>query len=62
MKGKSWFDMKAPELTEEKKNDLSVLQMRRVLDPKHFYKNPDIRALPKFFQVNLTLMYVVPTT
>ena len=38
-------------MTEEKKNDLMVLQMRRSLDPKRFYKAPDIRALPKYFEV-----------
>lgn len=49
-KGKGWFDMKAPEMTDEAKNDLTVLQMRRALDPKRFYKSNDIKALPKFFQ------------
>lgn len=49
-KGKGWFDMRAPEMTEERRNDLMVLQMRRSLDPKRFYKGPDIRGLPKFFQ------------
>ena len=44
--------MRAPEMTEEMKNDLTILQMRNVLDPKRFYKGPDVRgALPKFFQV-----------
>ena len=43
--------MKAPEMTEEYKNDLTVLHMRKTLDPKRFYKNNDIKALPKFFQV-----------
>lgn len=51
-KGRSWFDMSAPEMTEEKKNDLLVLQMRKTLDPKQFYKAPDIKAFPKYFQVS----------
>ncbi|MPC67215.1 Deoxynucleotidyltransferase terminal-interacting protein 2 [Portunus trituberculatus] len=38
-KGPGWFNMKAPELTEEAKRDLEVLQMRSVLDPKRHYKN-----------------------
>ena len=50
-KGRGWFDMKAPEMTEEKKREIMVLQMRRSLDPKRFYKAPDIRGVPKFFQV-----------
>ncbi|OWF50519.1 deoxynucleotidyltransferase terminal-interacting protein 2-like [Mizuhopecten yessoensis] len=49
-KGKGWFNMTAPEMTEETKNDLTVLQMRRALDPKRFYKSNDIKTLPKFFQ------------
>lgn len=50
-KGKDWFNLPATELTEEKKNDLMVLQYRRALDPKRFYKAPDIRAIPKYFQM-----------
>ena len=38
-KGPGWFNMKAPELTEEAKRDLEVLQMRSILDPKRHYKN-----------------------
>jgi len=51
-KGRDWFNLPAPEMTEQLKNDLTVLQMRKVLDPKRFYKGPDIRgALPKYFQM-----------
>ena len=50
-KGKNWFDLAATEVTEEMKNDLSILKMRRVLDPKRFYKGNDMKGLPKFFQV-----------
>ncbi|KAK3087259.1 hypothetical protein FSP39_003718 [Pinctada imbricata] len=49
-KGKGWYNMPAPEMTEERKNDLQVLQMRKALDPKRFYKRLDIKALPKYFQ------------
>jgi hypothetical protein len=34
IKGKDWFNMAALELTEERKNDLELLQMRGALDPK----------------------------
>jgi len=54
-KGSGWFNMKAPELTEEKKNEILVLQMRKSLDPKRFYKAPDIRGIPKFFQTGRVL-------
>ena len=50
-KGSGWFDMKAPEMTEEVKRDLEVLQMRNAIDPKKFYKKNDRNVLPKFFQI-----------
>lgn len=50
-KGKDWFNLPATELTEEVKQDLEILQMRSVLDPKHFYKKNDLKVLPKYFQV-----------
>jgi len=43
--------MKAPEITEELKNDLQILQMRSALDPKHFYKRSEMKTLPKYFEV-----------
>ena len=45
--------MAAPEITDERKHDLTVLQMRKVLDPKRFYKSSDTKAPPKYFQVSL---------
>ncbi|CAH0747656.1 unnamed protein product [Diatraea saccharalis] len=50
-KGPGWFNLPAPEITDELKNDLEVLKMRSVLDPKHFYKKNDMEVLPKYFQV-----------
>lgn len=47
--------MPATELTEEVKRDLEIIQMRSVLDPKHFYKKNDLKALPKYFQVGKVL-------
>ncbi|XP_072281281.1 deoxynucleotidyltransferase terminal-interacting protein 2 [Pyxicephalus adspersus] len=49
--GKGWFDMKAPEMTEELKNDLKALKMRSAMDPKRFYKKNDREGFPKYFQV-----------
>jgi len=49
--GADWFNMAKPELTEEKKKDLELLKMRRVLDTKTFYKKNDIQELPKYFEV-----------
>merc|ERR1712062_216430 len=50
-KGADWYNMSAPELTEERKNDLELLQMRNVLDPKRFYKKNNSENLPKYFQI-----------
>lgn len=50
-KGPGWFNMKAPELTEEVKRDLEVLQMRSVLDPKRHFKSTDMKVLPKYFHL-----------
>ncbi|XP_014231550.1 deoxynucleotidyltransferase terminal-interacting protein 2 [Trichogramma pretiosum] len=50
-KGVGWFNLPATELTEEVKHDLEVIQMRSALDPKHFYKRNDSKALPKYFHI-----------
>lgn len=49
--GSGWFNMRAPYVTPEIKHDLEVLQMRSALDPKHFYKKNDRKALPKHFHI-----------
>nr|XP_014691828.2 deoxynucleotidyltransferase terminal-interacting protein 2 isoform X1 [Equus asinus] len=49
--GDGWFGMKAPELTDELKNDLKVLKMRASMDPKRFYKKNDRDGFPKYFQI-----------
>ncbi|KAJ8277777.1 hypothetical protein GJAV_G00079780 [Gymnothorax javanicus] len=49
--GGGWFNMKAPEMTEELTNDLKVLKMRATMDPKRFYKKNDREGFPKYFQV-----------
>lgn len=49
--------MKAPEMTEELKNDLKALQMRAAIDPKRFYKKNDRKGLPKYFQVRVLMVF-----
>ncbi|CAF1129447.1 unnamed protein product [Rotaria sordida] len=50
-KGKNWYHMPAPEMTEEKKNDLIAIQMRGGLyADKFFKKGSDVKGLPKYFQ------------
>ncbi|EDW12061.1 deoxynucleotidyltransferase terminal-interacting protein 2 [Drosophila mojavensis] len=50
-KGSGWFDLPATEVTDEMRNELKIIQMRSVLDPKHFYKKNDLKVLPKYFQI-----------
>ncbi|OMO53393.1 Fcf2 pre-rRNA processing [Corchorus capsularis] len=50
--GAAWFDMPAPTLTDELKNDLKLLKLRGAIDPKrHYKKDSKSKALPKYFQV-----------
>ncbi|XP_029164337.1 deoxynucleotidyltransferase terminal-interacting protein 2 [Nylanderia fulva] len=49
--GAGWFNMRAPKVTPEIRRDLEILRMRSSLDPKHFYKKNDMKALPKHFHV-----------
>lgn len=51
-KGSDWYNLPATKKTEEVMKDLEVLQMRSALDPKRFYKNNDMKTLPKYFQVS----------
>jgi hypothetical protein len=48
--------MPAPEITDEKKNDLLAIQMRGGLyADKFFKKGSDTKGLPKYFQVSFYL-------
>lgn len=49
-KGNKWYNMPATEIDEHRRHDLEVLQMRRALDPKRFYKANDLKVAPKYFQ------------
>ncbi|XP_041073575.1 deoxynucleotidyltransferase terminal-interacting protein 2-like [Polyodon spathula] len=49
--GDGWYNMKAPEMTTELKNDLKALKMRSAMDPKRFYKKNDREGFPKYLQV-----------
>lgn len=50
-KGFHWYNMRAPELKEEQKNDLMVVQMRQALNKKHFYKRSGRKTNPKYFEI-----------
>ncbi|XP_076346786.1 deoxynucleotidyltransferase terminal-interacting protein 2 [Tachypleus tridentatus] len=50
-KGSKWYNLPATELTDEIKNDLQVIQFRKALDPKRFYKKNDLKNMPKYFQI-----------
>jgi len=49
--GAGWFNMHVPHITSEVRHDLEILRMRSTLNPKHFYKKNDMKALPKHFHV-----------
>ena len=46
-----WFEMKTPELTQDVKDDLRLVQLRNFIDPKRFYKANDRKGLPSVFQI-----------
>ncbi|XP_063698811.1 deoxynucleotidyltransferase terminal-interacting protein 2 [Culicoides brevitarsis] len=54
-KGNGWFNLPAPEITEEVKNELELIRMRGALDSKHFYKRAESKVLPKYFQIGKVL-------
>eukprot|EP00056_Hartaetosiga_gracilis_P022668 m.32160 g.32160 ORF g.32160 m.32160 type:complete len:176 (+) comp9766_c0_seq1:70-597(+) len=65
--GKNWFNMTAPQMTEELKNDLKILKMKGALDAKRHYKRDDASGLPKYFHVgtlesNSASFYSDPST
>jgi len=49
--GEKWFNMSAPDITPELKQDLKAIQLRSILDPSRFFKKLDRKKLPKFFQI-----------
>ncbi|ESO92818.1 hypothetical protein LOTGIDRAFT_101578, partial [Lottia gigantea] len=49
-KGKKWFDLPATDLSDDKKKSFEILQMRKALDPKRFYKSNDLTDFPKYSQ------------
>jgi hypothetical protein len=48
--GKGWFGMARPEMTEELKQELKVLQLRGYVDPKRFYKKSQSKT-PEYFEI-----------
>lgn len=57
--GDGWFNMKAPEMTPELREDLKAVQLRHIIDPGRFYKKLDRDNLPKFFQMGTILDNIV---
>lgn len=49
--GPMWFNMKAPEMTPELKNELKALQLKSYIDPFNFKKKNDKAKQEKFFQI-----------
>lgn len=49
--GPDWFDMPAPEMTQELRDDLKLLSLRSALDPSRHYKRNDRSMASRFLQV-----------
>ena len=49
--GPKWFNMKAPELTTELKQELKAVQLGRLSEPYQFHKKNDRKGYAKFFQI-----------
>ena len=49
--GPKWFNMKAPELTTELKQELKAVQLGRLSEPFQFHKKSDRKGYAKFFQI-----------
>ncbi|XP_054272942.1 deoxynucleotidyltransferase terminal-interacting protein 2 [Macrosteles quadrilineatus] len=54
-RGPQWFNLAATSITPEVENNLKVVQMRSILDSKHFYKKNDLKVLPKYFEIGKVL-------
>uniref|UniRef100_A0AAG5DJP1 Fcf2 pre-rRNA processing C-terminal domain-containing protein n=1 Tax=Anopheles atroparvus TaxID=41427 RepID=A0AAG5DJP1_ANOAO len=54
-KGRNWFDMAAPEITPEVSNELTLIKMRSVLDPKKVYGRVEKRKTPKYFEIGTVI-------
>lgn len=53
--GDDWFGMKAPEMTDEVKRDLEVMQMRRALFRDHQYKRRATDKKPEHFSLGTVI-------
>uniref|UniRef100_A0A5S6QUP5 Fcf2 domain-containing protein n=1 Tax=Trichuris muris TaxID=70415 RepID=A0A5S6QUP5_TRIMR len=49
--GTKWFNMPATEMSEERKRDLKVLQLREVVDPTVHYRRNYRKTFPKYFEI-----------
>ena len=49
--GPKWYNMKAPELTTELKQELKAVQLGKLSEPFQFHKKNDRKGYAKFFQI-----------
>ena len=49
--GPKWFNMKAPELTTELKQELKAVELGKLSEPFQFHKKSDRKGFAKFFQI-----------
>jgi hypothetical protein len=49
--GPNWFGLSAPEMTDELKQDMQILNLRNYVDPSDIYRRPEYKEMPKYFEV-----------
>ena len=52
---RDWYELPAPQITKEVENDLRLLGLRGVLATDRFYKRPDSKKLPIYFQMGTVI-------
>lgn len=53
--GDAWYNLPATPITNELKNDLTILYNRHVLQPNSFFKRDIRKSLPKYFHVGTVI-------
>jgi hypothetical protein len=53
--GDKWFNMKKNVMTPNVKDELNLIKLRGNLNPNQYYKKPDWKGLPQYFQIGTVL-------
>lgn len=52
---REWYELPAPQMTKEIEHDLRLLGLRGILASDRFYKRPDSKKLPTYFQMGTVI-------